>query len=129
MASIAKRRRKDGSVRWDVTVRHRGFATVCKSFPNKIAAEVWASKVEARIVGSEVVVTSGTLGELRELARPFLKCPHSAALAYGESELGAIPLRRVTPQLLNPHKERLISAPGASPLYRRKNNSPTLGDR
>ena len=52
MASIAKRRRKDGSVRWDVTVRHRGFATVCKSFPNKIAAEFGLVKSRLASLGA-----------------------------------------------------------------------------
>jgi hypothetical protein len=114
MASIAKR--KDGSTRWDVTLRRRGFATICKSFPTKLAAELSAGRQEDRIAGQDLVITPGTLAELIAQARPHLKDPDSAALRYWEDELGNMPLRRVTPQLLNHHEEALTGTPVSSPL-------------
>ena len=118
MASIAKRRRKDGSTRWDVTVRCRGFATVCKSFPSKLAAELWSGKIEARIAGTDLVVSRGSVGRTDRSNAPYLKDPECAALRYWETELGDRAVRRVTPQLIAAHRDSPIGSPGASPLYR-----------
>ena len=35
MASLRRRRNRDGSTSWDVTVRRVGYPTACKSFPTR----------------------------------------------------------------------------------------------
>jgi len=51
MASIARRRNRDGSSSWDTTVRIVGYPTQCQSFPTKLEANLWASRMEAAARG------------------------------------------------------------------------------
>jgi len=56
MAPLQKRRRKDGGVSWDVTVRVRGFPTRRKSFRTRHEADAWGARIEAAARGRTLVV-------------------------------------------------------------------------
>jgi hypothetical protein len=47
MASITKRRNRDGSTSWDAMVRRVGYPATGRTFRTKLAAELWASRTEA----------------------------------------------------------------------------------
>lgn len=72
------------------------------------------------MAGGDMVVSQGTLGELIKAARPYLKEPDSAALKYWESELGNLPLKRITPQLLISHADALRGAPTRGNQHKHK---------
>jgi hypothetical protein len=46
MATFHKRRNGDGSTSWDAMVRVVGYPPTGKSFPTKLAAELWAARTE-----------------------------------------------------------------------------------
>lgn len=49
MASITKRKNKNGTSHWRAVVRIKGYPTVCNHFDRKQEAEDWASEVEREI--------------------------------------------------------------------------------
>ena len=49
MATIEKRPQKDGSLRWRVRIRKRGFSVVTETFSTKTKAQRWAKKTESEI--------------------------------------------------------------------------------
>lgn len=74
MATPHRRRNRDGSVSWDVTVRRIGHPTTCKSFRTKLEAELWAGRIEARIAGRTLTLAREmTVAELVDEATPRIK--------------------------------------------------------
>ena len=49
MASIQKRKNKNGTTHWRAVVRIKGYPTVCNHFDRKQEAEDWARDVERQI--------------------------------------------------------------------------------
>ena len=47
MASITRRRNRDGARSYDAVVRIVGYPTACQSFRTKLEAELWAGRVES----------------------------------------------------------------------------------
>ncbi len=46
MASIFKRKNKDGTTHWRAVIRVKGYPTVCNHFARKQEADDWAIDVE-----------------------------------------------------------------------------------
>ena len=112
MASINKRRRKDGGTSWDAIIRVRGYPTRCKSFRTRLEAENWAARTEAAAYGRTLVLGRDvTLGQLIDEAGPKLRRPVGAALAYWGAHLGTLRLTDVTPMLIARHRDLLLGAP------------------
>ncbi|MFO1306607.1 MAG: site-specific integrase [Burkholderiales bacterium] len=112
MASITKRRRKDGGTSWDAMIRVRGYPTRCKSFRTRLEAENWASRTEAAAYGRTLVLGRDvTLAQLLDEAEPKLRRPVGAALAYWRAHLGDVRLIDVTPILIARHRDLLLGAP------------------
>lgn len=112
MASIARRRNRDGSTSWDATVRVVGYPTACKTFSTKLEADLWASRIEAAAKGRTLTLARGmTLAQLIDEALPKLDRPVSAAVAYWREQVGSLRLIDVTPQLIALHRDRLLGAP------------------
>jgi len=83
MATIGRRRNRDGSTSWDVTVRRIGHPTTCKSFRTKLEADVWAARTEARLTGRTLITARKlTVAELIDEALPRLNRPVAAAFGY-----------------------------------------------
>lgn len=123
MASITKRRNRDGSTSWDAVVRVTGFPTVGKSFNTKLAAELWAATTDARAKGGTLVQSRGmTLGQLIDEALPRLKNPTDAIFGYWREHLGDVRLDRLTPDMIAHHRDRLPGAPCAG--FRHKTTKP-----
>jgi hypothetical protein len=49
MASIQKRKNKNGSSHWRAVVRIKGYPTVCNHFDRKQEADDWAADIERQI--------------------------------------------------------------------------------
>ena len=49
MASILKRKNKNGTSHWRAVVRIKGYPTVCNHFDRKQEADDWAQEVERQI--------------------------------------------------------------------------------
>jgi integrase len=111
MATFSKRRNGDGSARWDATVRVVGYPSSTRSFPTKLAAELWAARTEAARRGRSVASARGmTLADLIDDALPRLTHPAGVIFAYWREALGDIRLDRITPELVAQHRDRLLGA-------------------
>jgi integrase len=111
MATFSKRRNADGSTSWDAMVRVVGYPPTGKSFPSKLAAELWAARTEAARRGRTLASARGmTLGQLIDDALPRLTNPTTAVFAYWREQLGDVRLERITPELIALHRDRLLGA-------------------
>ena len=82
MATFNKRRNGDGSTSWDAMVRVVGYPAIGKSFPSKLAAELWASRTEDARRGRTLAHARGmTLGHLIDEGLPRLSNPTAAIFA------------------------------------------------
>jgi integrase len=120
MATIQRRRNRDGSTSWDVTVRRTGHPTACKSFPTKLEADLWSARTEARMTGrTSVVAREMTVADLIDEARARLNHPVVAVFDYWRETIGSIRLADVTPALIATHRDRLLGAPTGGYGYRK----------
>jgi integrase len=111
MATFSKRRNGDGSTRWDAMVRVVGYPAIGKSFPTKLAAQLWAARTEEARRGRAVASTRGTtLGQLIDDALPRLTNPTAVAFSYWREQFGDLRLDRITPELIALHRDRLLGA-------------------
>jgi integrase len=111
MATFSKRRNGDGSTRWDAMVRVVGYPAIGKSFPTKLAAQLWAARTEDARRGHSVACTRGTtFGQLIDDALPRLTNPTAVAFAYWREHLGDLRLDRITPELIALHRDQLLGA-------------------
>ena len=91
MATLIRRRARDGSVNWQAQVRVQGYPLHCKTFRTKDEAESWASRLQAAAKGRTLAVSRGmTLMELIDEAVP----PSSAIRRVPRSTTGARPSAR-----------------------------------
>lgn len=122
MASIFKRKNKDGTSVWRAVVRIKGYPTVCNHFDRKQEAEDWASNIERQIKAGQFKFDQHnqlrTFGELtdRYIQDGALEHHRSAEdtkrhLNYWKSRLGAYALVHVTPELLGKERQILIDTP------------------
>lgn len=112
MASIARRRNRDGSTSWDAAVRIVGYPTACKSFRVRLEAELWASRTEAAAKGRTLTLARDmTLAQLIDEGTPRLVRPAAAVFAYWREQIGDLRLIDVTPRLIAVHRDRLLGAP------------------
>jgi hypothetical protein len=110
MATLRRRRNRDGSTSWDVTVRRLGYPTACKSFRTKLDADAWGARIEARIAGRTLTLARDmTFADLLDGALPRLRKPVSAAFGYW---------RRARPSALGRRHAAAIGRASRSPARR-----------
>jgi integrase len=111
MATFTKRRNADGSTSWDALVRVVGYPATGRTFPTKLAAELWAARTEAARRGRTLASARGTtLAQLLDDALPRLTSPTAAVFAYWREQLGDVRLDRITPEMIALHRDRLLGA-------------------
>lgn len=119
MATLNRRRNRDGSTSWDVTVRRAGHPTACKSFPTRLEADLWAARIEARMVGRTLALARDmTFADLLDEALPKLRNPVDSAFAYWREALGTRRLCDLTPSLIAAHRDLLLGAPTGGHRYK-----------
>jgi integrase len=121
MASLRRRRNRDGSTSWDVTVRRVGYPTTCKSFPTKMEAELWAARTESAAAGRTLVLAKNTtLAKMLDAVLPRLKNPVACAFAYWREAIGDLRLVDVSPAVIAKHRDLLLGAPCGGHKHKRQ---------
>ena len=124
MASIQKRKNKNGTSHWRAIVRIKGYPTVCNHFERKQEADDWASEVERQIrQGQFRFDQHNQKRTLEELIEHFIRSGalehHRSAsdtlrhFEYWKSRLGAYALVHITSELLGNERQHLIDIPMA----------------
>jgi len=122
MASIQKRKNKNGTSHWRAVVRIKGFPTVCNHFDRKQEADDWAQEVERQIkMGQfkfERVNTHRTFADLVERyisdgALEHLRAQKDAIrhMDYWKKRLSGYALVHLIPELLSKERQLLIETP------------------
>jgi integrase len=122
MASILKRKNKNGTSHWRPVVRIKGFPTVCNHFDRKQEADDWAQEVERQIkMGQfkfERVNTHRTFADLVQRyisdgALEHLRAQRDAVrhMDYWKERLAGYALVHLTPELLSKERQLLIEMP------------------
>lgn len=122
MASIQKRKNKNGTSHWRAVVRIKGFPTVCNHFDRKQEADDWAQEVERQIkMGQfkfERVNTHRTFADLIDRyisdgALEHLRAQKDAIrhMNYWKERLSGYALVHLTPELLSKERQLLIETP------------------
>lgn len=129
MASIQKRKNKNGTSHWRAIVRIKGFPTVCNHFDRKQEAEDWATEVEREIKQGrfkfdqhkkrhtftdllERYINDGCLEHIRSVN----DVKHH--LEYWKSRLGKYDLIHLTAELIGRERQLLTSTPTTKNLKR-----------
>lgn len=122
MASIQKRKNKNGTSHWRAVVRIKGFPTVCNHFERKQEADDWAQEVERQIKMGQFkfdrVNTHRTFADLVERyisdgALEHLRAQKDAVrhMNYWKERLSGYALVHLTPELLSKERQFLIETP------------------
>jgi integrase len=129
MASIFKRKNKDGTSCWRAVVRIKGYPTVCNHFERKQEADDWASGIESQIkIGKfkfdqhkqqhtfiqliERYINDGALQHIRSSDDVL----HH--LNYWKGCLGNFALVHLTPELVGKERQLLADTPTKKGLPR-----------
>jgi integrase len=129
MASIFKRKNKDGTSCWRAVIRIKGYPTVCNHFDRKQEADDWASKIESQIkIGKfkfyqhrqqhtftqliESYVSDGALQHIRSSEDVM----HH--LNYWKTCMGNFALIHLTPELIGKERQHLADTPTNKNLKR-----------
>lgn len=129
MASIFKRKNKDGTSCWRAVVRIKGYPTVCNHFDRKQEADDWAANIESQIkVGKfnfdqhkqqhtftqllERYISDGALQHIRS-AKDV-----SHHLNYWKERMGNFALIHLTPELIGKERQLLADTPTNKNLKR-----------
>lgn len=136
MASITKRKNKDGTSHWRVIIRLKGHPTVCNHFDRKQEAEDWASDTERQIILGKYKFNQhkdqSTFAQLlmRYLNDGSLENIRSAEdvhhhLLYWKDRLGDYALIYLTPDLIGKERQMLAD----TPTHQNKKRSPATVNR
>ncbi len=118
MASIKKRKNKNGTSHWRAVIRLKGHPTVCNHFERKQEAEDWAADTEKKIKQSKYNFDrkEHTFSELieRYINDGALQHIRSADdvtrhLNYWKSRLGDYALHHLTPELIGEQRRYLAN--------------------
>ncbi|MCE5318225.1 MAG: hypothetical protein LLG04_12800 [Parachlamydia sp.] len=129
MASIQKRKNKNGTSHWRAVVRIKGYPTVCNHFERKQEAEDWAADIERQIkLGKFKFVQhkqQHTFAQLidRYVSDGALQHIRSAEdvmhhLNYWKARLGDDALVHLTPDLIGQERQYLVDTPTSKNLER-----------
>ena len=132
MATIQARRTKSGDLRYKATIRLKGHPTETATFHRETDAKRWIQDTESAIREGRHFKTSvarrRTVGELiaRYVDEVLPTKPRSAPkqlaqLEWWHSEIGALTLANVTPDILADCRNKLLRGPGR----RGENRSPS----
>ncbi len=122
MASISKRKNKNGTSHWRAVVRIKGYPTVCNHFDRKQEADDWAADVERQIRQGkfrfdqhkqqhtftqllERYINDGALEHIRSADDVTYH------LNYWKSRLGSYDLVHLTTELIGKERQNLAKTP------------------
>ena len=121
MASISKRKNKDGTSHWRAVVRIKGYPTVCNHFDRKQEADDWAAEIERQIKHGQFKFDQHNNSYICRLNRPLSKRWRLGAhplgrrlirhLEYWKSRLGDFALVHLTTDLIGKERQLLADTP------------------
>jgi hypothetical protein len=122
MASIQKRKNKNGTSHWRAVVRIKGYPTVCNHFDRKQEAEGWAIDVEREIKAGHLKFDrhkkQHTFGELLERYKNDGALQHIRSsedvihhLKYWKTRIGDYALIHLTPDFMGQERQQLADTP------------------
>lgn len=122
MASIYKRKNKDGTTCWRAVVRIKGYPTICNHFARKQEAEDWAQEIERKIkLGQFKFDQHKKTHTFAELTERFINdgaLEHHRSskdtfrhLDYWKLRFGAYGLVHITPELIGKERQLLVETP------------------
>jgi len=124
MASIYRRKNKDGSKVWRAVIRMKGYPTVCDHFDRKEEADDWARDTERQIkLGTYNFGKQDRKKTMADLIACYVENGalehHKSAkdtkrhLEYFKSSIGEYALVFITPELLLAERKELLKTPSA----------------
>lgn len=124
MASIYKRKLKDGRTSWRAVIRVKGYPSVCETFERKQEAEDWAIGIERKIkLGQFKFDQHKSQHTYNEIVERFLQdgaLEHHRSvedtlrhLDYWKERLGAYALVHITPELIGKERQLLLDSPSS----------------
>lgn len=124
MASISKRKNKNGTSHWRAVVRIKGYSTVCTHWDRKQEAEDWATDTERKIklgqFNFNLHRTQHTFTELLERYKNDGALEHIRSvedvvrhLEYWKGRFGAFSLVHLTAELIGKERSLLAAAPNS----------------
>jgi integrase len=125
MASIYKRKNKDGTTCWRAVIRIKGHPTVCDHFDRKQQAEDWAQDTERKIkLGQYQFDQHNKIHTFSELVERFINngaLEHHRSsddtlrhLEYWKARFASYSLSRITPELVGNERQVLLTTPSSS---------------
>lgn len=122
MASIQKRKNKNGTSHWRAVVRIKGYPTVCNHFDRKQEAEDWSAGIEREIKQGQFNFdqhkhrhTFTQLFEryLRDGALEHIRSSEDVIhhLNYWKGQIGVYALVHLTPDLIGKERQSLAETP------------------
>jgi integrase len=121
MASIQKRKNKNGTSHWRAVVRLKGHPTVCNHFDRKQEAEDWSQEVERQIKMGQFKFDRIKTHTFHELVQQYisngalehLRAKRDAVrhMDYWKVRLAGYALVHLTPELLSKERQLLIDTP------------------
>jgi integrase len=121
MATITKRKNANGTTSYIAQVRRIGYPSITRAFNTKLAAEIWSTgKEEQARNGTLTAADRMTFIDLLAVVEPRLDRPYKAAVEYWRNALGPLRLARITPALLDAHRDQLLGAPCRSHRHKTK---------
>ena len=112
MATLIRRRTRDGALRWFAQVRVTGYPIACRTFRTQAEANSWIARTEDAARGRTLAVSRGmTVEQLIDDAVPRLRNPIASAFAYWREAIGTLRLIDVTPNVIAVHRDLLLGAP------------------
>ena len=141
MATIQKRKKKDGTTIYKVVIRVKGYPTMSASFDKLTAARTWIGQHEPLMKEGRHITDyeakKHTLNDLidRYIAvelpkrKPTDHQKYKMQLEWWKKHIGKYLLSKITPALLSECKERLITEESPKPKNGRKTRSEATANR
>src|SRR5690606_12872847 len=120
MATIRKRRRRDGSVAFQAIVRRAGYPERTETFDDERKAREWATMIEGSMIeGRHFRGSEGKRRTLAEAIDRYIECEvpkkrdgemHTVAWRWQKDELGKISLAGVPRPMVRQYRDKLLKA-------------------
>ena len=141
MATIQKRKKKDGTVTYTATIRIKGYPALTATFDKITIAKRWISENEPQMKqGKHLTDYEAKKHTLNELIDRYIKVElpkrnpadhqkYKMQLEWWKEHIGTYLLSKITPALLSECKEKLITEESPKPKGDKKTRSKATANR
>lgn len=141
MATIQKRKKKDGTVTYTATIRVKGYPTINATFEKLTSARAWIAQHEPLMKeGRHITDYEAKKHTLNDLIDRYIRVElpkrkptdhqkYKMQLAWWSKHIGKYLLSKITPALLSECKELLITEESPKPKGDKKTRSEATANR